>query len=331
MKPYLIDVPVLFIIFARPYQTEKVFEQIKKARPSKLYIYQDGPRSGRDDDQLKIEECRKIINEIDWNCEVYKKFQNENFGCDPSEYIAQKWMFEKEEYGIILEDDDVPSQSFFNFCKELLIKYKDDDRICMISGMNNLGEYNLSTDSYIFSSTGSIWGWATWKRIVDEWDENYSFLDNKEVLKLLRNKMGSNKFKTIINTARQHRVTNKAHYESILGASRYLGSRLNIIPTKNMISNIGIGVESTHSVSSLKFLPISIRKVMNMKTYEIEFPLVHPKYIIEDVKYREKLDRLMGNSYTLLKFFRSLESIFYRIIYGDFKSLRKGIKRRLNK
>ena len=122
-KPALTDVPVLLIFFARPESLGLVFEQIKEARPQKLFLYQDGARDNRPDDIINIEKCRKIVDEIDWECEVYRKYQERNIGCDPSEYIAQKWIFEYVNQAIILEDDDVPSQSFFPFCKELLDKY----------------------------------------------------------------------------------------------------------------------------------------------------------------------------------------------------------------
>lgn len=172
-----IDVPVLLIFFNRPGCFEKVFEQVKKARPSKLFLYQDGAREDNEQDQICVKKCRDIALDIDWDCEVYTKFQEKNYGCDPSEYISQKWAFEHVDKCIILEDDDVPSQSFFPFCKELLDKYENDTRINMICGMNNLETWD-SPYSYLFTETGSIWGWATWKRVVDEWEPNYDLLED---------------------------------------------------------------------------------------------------------------------------------------------------------
>lgn len=118
VKSYLIDIPVLLIFMARPKQFEKVFEQVKIARPSRLFLYQDGPRKDKPEDLENIKRCREIAENIDWDCEVFKMYQEKNVGCDPSEYIAQKWMFSNVDRGVILEDDDVPSQSFFPFCKE---------------------------------------------------------------------------------------------------------------------------------------------------------------------------------------------------------------------
>ena len=132
MKSALVDVPVLILFFNRPQQLSQVFEQVKKARPSRLFLYQDGARSERD--LPGIEACREIVSQIDWECEVEQLYQEKNFGCDPSEYLSQKWAFSKVDKCIVLEDDDVPAVSFFQFCKEMLDKYEHDTRISMIAG-----------------------------------------------------------------------------------------------------------------------------------------------------------------------------------------------------
>ena len=116
MKSALVDVPVLILFFNRPQQLSQVFEQVKKARPSRLFLYQDGARNERD--LPGIEACREIVSQIDWECEVERLYQEKNFGCDPSEYLSQRWAFSMVDKCIVLEDDDVPSQSFFPFCKE---------------------------------------------------------------------------------------------------------------------------------------------------------------------------------------------------------------------
>ena len=95
LKPWQHDVAVLFLFFTREKQTAAVFEQIKAARPRKLFLYQDGPRAGRSDDIENIAKCRNIVEDIDWDCEVYRMYQELNYGCDPSEFISQKWMFRR--------------------------------------------------------------------------------------------------------------------------------------------------------------------------------------------------------------------------------------------
>ena len=161
MKPALVDVSVLILFFNRPKLLAQVFEQVKKARPARLFLYQDGPRGERD--MPGIEACRKVVADIDWECEVHHNYQEKNYGCDPSEYMAQKWAFSLSNKCIVLEDDDVPAVSFFGFCKELLDKYEHDTRISMIAGFNNEEITPDITSDYFFATTFSIWGWASWQ------------------------------------------------------------------------------------------------------------------------------------------------------------------------
>lgn len=314
MHPFRNDVPVLLIFFTRVEVFKKVFEQVKIARPSKLFLYQDGPRENRLEDIENIKKCREIAEDIDWKCEVHKFYQPKNVGCDPSEYIAQKWAFSIVDRCIVLEDDDVPSQSFFPFCAELLEKYKDDERINMICGMNHLGISDNCPYDYLFSTSGAIWGWASWRRVTDTWEENYDFLNDDYALNLL-NKLPdfSSYTGVIISNSKMHKSTGKAYYESILGASRIFNSRLNIVPKKNMISNVGISVDAVHTASSLELVPRGIRCVYNMKTHEMDFPLKHPKYVICDRNHVEGVFRILGRGHYWICKYRGIESRFLKI------------------
>ena len=323
-----IDIPVLMIFFCRYEQLSKVFEQVKKARPSKLYLYQDGAREGREDDIVGINKCRNIVSDenIDWDCEVHRLYQKKNFGCDPSEFLAQKWMFENEEYGIVLEDDDVPSQSFFPYCKELLEKYKDDERVNMICGMNNTGVSKHIRESYLFTKKGSIWGWASWKRVIDTWDGEYKWLDDELSIEKIKGQLKPSEFENYINTAKKHRATGKEYYESINAAAMFLNDSLNIVPKYNMISNIGISEETTHSVNDIRLLPKRVQKLMYMKTYDIEFPLIHPTEIKRDYEFERKMTPTKAEI-----FFSRIEGVFRALRYRGLKGLKEKIKRKRKK
>ena len=331
--PYNIDVPVLLIFFNRPGCFEKVFEQVKKARPSKLFLYQDGAREGNERDLIGIEKCRKIASDVDWECDVKTLYQERNYGCDPSEYIAQKWAFSHVDKCIILEDDDVPSQSFFPFCKELLDKYADDQRINMICGMNNLETFE-SPYSYLFTQTGSIWGWATWKRVVDEWEPNYDVLEDEYNLRKLKDCLAERGLFTEsrLNVWKTNKASGVEHYETINGLNQYLHNRLNIVPTKNMIINIGNTPEgSTHSAADLSLLPRGLRKIYTMKSYEIDFPLVHPKYVIDDVEYQKALFRLMGTGHPWVNVYRKIEKSILILKKQGVKELSRKIDKKLRR
>ena len=239
MKPALVDVSVLILFFNRPKQLGQVFEQIKKARPSRLFLYQDGARNEQDLPDMKA--CRQITEDIDWECEVHRNYQQKNSGCDPSNYLAQKWAFSLTDKCIVFEDDSIPSVSFFRFCKEMLDRYENDTRISMIAGFNNEEITKDVTGDYFFASTFSIWGWASWRRVIDLWDETYAFLNDKPSMFLLNNLINERKYRRdFLPMCRSHQKSGKAFYETIFYASILLNSGLSIVPTKNMITNLHI-------------------------------------------------------------------------------------------
>ena len=330
MYPAKIDIPVLLIFFNRPGCFKKVFEQVKIARPSKLFFYQDGAREGNEKDAIGVKKCREIALDIDWECEVHTLFQEKNIGCDPSGYLARKWAFESVDRCIIFEDDCVPNQSCFLFFKELLDKYADDQRINMICGMNNMETWD-SPYSYLFTETGSIWGVATWKRVFDEWDENYSLLSDTYNRKKLEQYMSSGNvdYSGRWRSWDADKQSGLAHHEALGGIVQFAGNRLNIVPTKNMIINVGNTPEgSTHSMSSLDVIPRGLRRIYTMKSYELDFPLKHPKYIINDVEFQKQLFRVMGWGHPLVKFWRKIEKAILMIRYEGIRALLNKVRKR---
>lgn len=314
------DINVLIIFFVRDDVLAKTFESVRQARPRRLLLWQDGARQGRPDDVEGIERCRKIFDNIDWDCEVYKNYQTHNWGCDPSTFYSHKWAFSIVDKCIILEDDCVPSQSFYPFCKELLERYEKDNRVNRICGMCNIANYQSPYD-YLFSKSGSGPGFATWKRVADLWDEEYSFLDNSYVMEKFI-ATGQSKDDSYVQLCKSHRASGKPHWETIWSFASVLNNQLIIIPTKNLIQNIGIGtVNSTHSDTTLdKILP-SLRQITYQSSYEIEFPLKHPDYVFEDMDYQRIRLHIQGKDTNINHIFVKMKSLLWRLTHGDFNLL----------
>lgn len=181
--PAKTDIAVLLLFFTRSDTFRQVFEAVRQARPSKLFLYQDGPRGERD--MKGIEACREICSDaqIDWQCEVHRRYLDHNEGCDPSGFRSHQWAFSLADKVIVLEDDVVPSQSFFPFCKEMLDRYEHDERISMVAGFNiDEQTRDCGADSYFFTTAFSIWGWASWRRVAQRWDPSYAFMHDPEKL-----------------------------------------------------------------------------------------------------------------------------------------------------
>lgn len=321
IKESLVDVAVLVIFFNRPDTLKQVFDSLKMARPSTLLLWQDGPRN--ENDILRLKKCREIFNDIDWECEVYANFHDVNMGCDPSTFRAQKWAFSIVDKCIILEDDMVPSQSFYPYCKELLDKYENDERVNMICGVNHLEVADFCPNDYLFSYYGSG-AWASWKRVSDGWDFSYSFLDNEYYLKNLQRKMPE-LYKIAYQIALNRRSTGYEWWETIIGFNSYLNNRLAIIPKYNLVTNIGVTEEATHG-SSVKLMNKRVRKLFNMKSYDFSAPLKHPEYFVPDYEYMDELSKINCVGRPFRAFYRKVEYLIKCIIYGEFL---KMIKRKL--
>lgn len=160
----MLNTPVLLLIFNRADRTKAVFEQIRKQQPKRLYIVSDGARTDKAGEDKQVQECRTIEQQVDWECEVKTLFRDKNLGSGIGVYEGINWFFEQEEQGIILEDDCLPNHSFFSFCEEMLNRYRENEKIMLVSGSNYLMGLMDIKDSYYFSQVPATWGWATWRR-----------------------------------------------------------------------------------------------------------------------------------------------------------------------
>jgi len=269
--------PVLFLVFNRPSTTRRVFEAIRAAKPSKLYIAADGPRYHKKGEAEKCLEVRTIVLDVDWECEVHKLFRNENLGCGEGVSKAITWFFDHEPEGIILEDDCLPSADFFSYCSELLERYRDDKRIMGVSGTNLVPE-NVRKDnfSYSFSNHNNIWGWATWKRAWDLYDYEMS-----QYKKVIKKGYLSASFSSTYESDYFHWVFERTFlFPSITWDYQWefvrrVNSGLTIMPKRNLISNLGFGEDATHTTNSAD--PSS-----ELSLEKLTFPLSHPDFVTVD-------------------------------------------------
>lgn len=297
------NTPILFLIFARPDTTQRVFERIREVRPARLYIAADAPRKNRTDEIRRSEETRRIVDQVDWPCKLYTLFREENLGCKMAVSSAISWFFESEEYGIILEDDCLPDLSFFPFCEELLIRYRYDERIGHISGNNFLSGEVDSLFSYDFCSISHIWGWASWRRVWKDYELNFPYWheirSNSSKRKMLflnfREEIYFSSFLSDVLDENKDINTWDTQYYFL----HRLQNRLSIYPKVNLVTNIGLNsVEATHTTKRHDnlFVPSEL----------MEFPLYHPVYI----KTNRQIDNL-----TIKRYFFSYKR-FFRYILG---------------
>lgn len=308
VPPGFLTTPVLFLIFNRPDATQKVFNAIKRAKPKQLYVVADGPRKDKEGEKEKCEQARKIIEQVDWNCEVKTLFRDKNLGCKIAARSAIDWFFENVEEGIILEDDCLPSQSFFWFCQELLRKYRNDTRIMMISGDNYQFGRKKSEGSYYFSKYALLWGWATWRRAWRYYDVGMKSFEKFKTESQIKNIFRTKQQQKYWMDAFQKVYDNKIDtwdYQWVYACC--INNGLCILPNDNLISNIGFGLHSTHT-------PDENSIFSKMKTKDIT-EIIHPEFVLVDQEVDLFISKLcFGNINILVRVKNKISRIIGKII-----------------
>ena len=285
-----LSIPVLFLVFNRLDTMQKVFEQIRIAKPPKIYIASDGARRDRQHEYDVVKSVRQyILNNIDWTCEVKTLFRDENIGCGAAVSSAISWFFEHEEMGIILEDDVVPVQSFFGFCQKMLKQYKNDERVMMITGTNFMVDIrdDIKQD-YFFSRHFAIWGWATWRRAWELYDVNISCWRNsisiKDIEFVSREKHIISHFNNMFDLVYYKKI-DTWDFQWVFTCLFNYG--LCLTPSINMISNIGIqGTHMNGDITDNHFLKtLDFKNIDNIKINK----LVYPENIYENILYKKVL------------------------------------------
>jgi len=276
MNNFRLKTPVAFLIFNRSDSAQKVFEEIRRSKPPKLLVVADGPRENVPEDRDKCLSARAVIDTIDWECEIFKNYADTNLGCKRRVSSGVDWIFDTVEEAIILEDDCVPHPSFFRFCEEMLQRYRDDERIMMISGDNFQFGRKRSQFSYYFSCYSHIWGWASWRRAWKLYDvtmEKWPKVRDAGQL----NDWFSNR-RAVAYWEEQFEKTYAGEIDSWdyqWAFTCWLHGGLTVLPSVNLISNIGFSQDATHTKSSFSY------RMMNVEP--MTFPLHHPHNIDRDI------------------------------------------------
>ncbi len=291
---------ILFLIFKRLDVTKQVFAAIRQAKPSRLYIAADGARLGHNNESEKVKAVKEyVLSKIDWDCEVKTLFREKNLGCKVAISDAIGWFFEHEEMGIILEDDCLPSHSFFWFCQELLDKYQNDMRIWNIGGTNNQDKFIKGDDDYYFTNYSQIWGWASWANRWQKYDVELSQISNASFINNIIESKKEVEHWVNIFWKQKAKILDSWSYQWLF--TIWLNKGISITPYTNLVSNIGFGSEAVHCK---KHGPYS-----NRPRHELS-SLKHPNKIV----INKKADLYLFNSLYkknsfLFKVFRRLRKI----------------------
>ena len=314
MGNYKVKSAILFVTFNKVEETKLVFETIRIVQPPRIYLASDGARKKKINEVNIVESIRDyLLKSVDWECEVKTLFSEFNQGCGRGVSNAISWFFENEEMGIILEDDCLPCENFFRYCDELLIKYKDDERISVISGTNELEKYRADkSDEYFFTRFTYIWGWASYRRVWKDYDFTLSFLPK------LKEKMS---YDELLYPLKKHQIAKrKRMFEKIHKSKEkrnawsfqflclnLMNKQFCVIPKANLISNIGFGENATNT----RELNASTSKI---PYGELLFPLKEPSPFEENLNFAiDYYDDRMPKKTVFQRIYKELSRFFRKL------------------
>jgi len=309
--------PILFLIFNRPQCTRKVFEEIRKNRPKRLYISADGPRCGVSSDAENCRLARQIATEVDWDCTVKTFFREENMGCGRAVQSGISWFFEHEEAGIILEDDCLPDATFFEFCGEMLRKYADDERIMHISGHNPAPNACQNwAASYMYSKFSFVWGWATWRRAWRCYDNSFSNLER--CWDTIKNNLVGDETacRYLLDKFQRTRdgeldTWDYAWFYSILTEGGWC-----VNAASSLVENIGFDQTATHTNRTYFRHPT--------KATSLKFPLRHPECLSRDEGIEMAFFLTSQKGYWGLQLRRLAPALFFKFLPKTKKERRRA-------
>lgn len=280
------SVPIVVIVFNRPELTKHLISVLEKIMPLKLYVIADGARESNEDEKQRVSAVRDLFENLSWNCDVRRNYSEVNLGCRARVVSGLDWVFLNENSAIILEDDCIPEESFFAFCNELLEKYEYDPMVSGIAGTNIYSErLPKSESSYIRSQYPAIWGWATWKRVWNDYEPDLP--KGKSIEKSITDKFAPTRTNKLFWGKRFASVASgnldawdyQMAYKCMKDGSSW------IVPKQNLISNIGFGVDATHTFNSLS-------TEANLDVNPMKFPLNHTRDRNIEIIYDELLQSI---------------------------------------
>ncbi len=262
--------PIVLMLFNRPALTAQVFAVIRQLQPRQLFLIADGPRATHPEDQARCAAARQIVAQIDWPCTVQQNYSACNLGCGRRVASGLDWVFAQVEAAIILEDDTLPDASFFAFCETLLTRYATDERIAYISGHNSLGQWTQTPDSYFACRHGSIWGWATWRRAWQAYDFTLARFQGWAVTPLLARNLPDPEHAAHQTWLFQHHAGSTLDTWDIQWTlTCLLTGGLCLMPSHNLVSNLGFHGEATHTVDQADMRG-------ELPRFTLPLPLRHP-------------------------------------------------------
>ena len=209
----------------------------------------------------------------------------------------------------------MPNASFFDFCQNMLVRYKDQEQIYAITGDNFQNGIIRGIGSYYYSKYNHVWGWATWRRAWSKFDLDITFWPNWKNTKNWKNfiidKVERKYWEEIFDNTYRNKIDT---WDYSWTASVWYNNGLTITPNKNLVSNIGFGNDATHTkLTNNKFSKMATQTLGIIKyPNEIKVDSNADKYVFDHAFNGNKLRYPYFILVVIKRFIYKLTKLLYK-------------------
>jgi hypothetical protein len=287
--------PIALFVYNRLDHTTETVEALKKnilASESDLFIYSDAGETALK--QEAVDEVRKYIKNISGFKSVQIIYQEKNKGLSASITSGVTEIVNTYKKIIVLEDDMVTSPHFLKYMNDGLDLYKDEDEVISIHGY--MYPVDMILPETFFIKGADCWGWATWKRGWDLFEEDgRKLLDEIKTRKLNAVFDFNNSYP--YSKMLEDQIAGKVDSWAIRWyASAFLENKLTLYPGKSLIRNIGIDGSGIHCTPDEKFMVDIQKEFLDLKKISIE----HNEEIFKVIAKFFKPEKIKKNKIKLI-------------------------------
>ena len=166
--------PIALFVYKRPKPLEKVLIALEKNPQfsrTNIYAFCDGPKAGDPPEVLEgIAASRNILEQWQDRAKLTIIENSENFGLHKQIPFGVSYVLERHDRVIVLEDDILVSPFFLDYMNDALSIYAETEQVMQVSGF--MFDVDVTLPETFFYNVNSCWGWGTWKRAWEYFDDN---------------------------------------------------------------------------------------------------------------------------------------------------------------
>jgi hypothetical protein len=297
--------PIIIFVYNRLHHLNTLFNSLQKNdlfKKSKVIVFSDGAKNEIDKDKIdKVRELLKI-RLIPQNSEIIEN--NVNLGLSKNVIGGLNKIFQIYDRAIILEDDLELSPFFLNYMNDALNLYATSENVASISGYMYPIEPKKFSNNFFFLKLIESWGWGTWKRAWNIFEN-----DSLQLKKKIDEKQLANEFNFESGISYYKMLTDNINglndsWAVRWYASTFLKNMNTLFPSKSFVKNIGVDNSGEHcSYTTVYDTLVNFDYMKLEKNHSLE--LLSDRLVVQSffrkIKYKRYLDNVINKIKNFVK------------------------------